>query len=205
MSRKKDDKKIIKAFFESSSNDSKQNLEIISLLNKHNCNVIQTVMGSDLNYVPDASKKASTNIFSSKIKDIIDCDVFICEITENTPSLFFLIFEALDRKKPVLALYKEETNINEDWLNQKYDIFYLEGYNKENLEGIIKNFLSTVQKKLLTSRFTIRLNEELCNYTDYLKTKYGCSSRNDVIFKLLNDEKNEDYTFLELTKESTKI
>jgi len=205
MSRKKDEKKIIKAFFESSSNDSKQNLEIISLLNKHNCNVMQTVMGSDLNYVPDSSKKASINIFSGKIKDIVDCDVFICEIKENSPSLFFLIFEALDRKKPVLALYKEGGSVNESWLNQKYNVFYLEKYNKENLEEIIKNFLSIVQKKLLTSRFTIRLNEELCNYTDYLKTKYGCSSRNDVIFKLLNDEKNEDYSFQELMEESTEI
>jgi hypothetical protein len=205
MSRKNDDKKIIKAFFESSINDSKENLKIISLLNKYNCNVMQTVIGSDLNYVPDSSKKASINVFSDKIKDIVDSDVFICEVSENTPSLFFLIFEALDRKKPVLALYKEGTTIKENWLNEKYDVFYLEEYNEENLEEKISEFLKIVQGKLLTSRFTIRLNDELCKYTDYLKTKYGCSSRNDVIFKLLNDEKNEDYSFQELMEESTEI
>jgi hypothetical protein len=95
------------------------------------------------------------------------------------------------------------TIIKEEWLNQKYDVFYLEEYNEKNLEDIISNFLSVVQKKLLTSRFTIRLNEELCNYTDYLKTKYGCSSRNDVIFKLLNDTKKDDYTFQDLMEESS--
>jgi tRNA pseudouridine-54 N-methylase len=203
MSREKNDKKIIKAFFESSKNDSKLNLKIISLLNKYNCNVMQTVIGSDLSYLSDSSEKAAINIFSDKIKDIIDCDVFICEITENVPSLFFLIFEALERKKPVLALYEEGTSINEEWLNQKYDVFYLEKYNNKSLEETISNFLSVVQTKLLTSRFTIRLNEELCTYTDFLKTKYGCSSRNDVIFKLLNDAKKEDYTFQELMEENS--
>lgn len=202
MSSKKNNKKIIKAFFDSSNKNNSDNLEIISLLNKYNCNVVQTVIGADLNYtVGDSGAKASVNVFSNKVKDIIDCDVFICEISKNIPSLFFLIFEALDRKKPVLALYKDGQDLNEAWLNQKYELLKLEKYENGNVEEIISNFLNFAYKKFPTSRFTVRLNDELCGYIDYLKPKLGCSSRNDVILKLLDNMKKEDYNFQEVSSE----
>ncbi len=201
MSSKKKNKKIIKAFFDSSSQNDNENLEVVSLLNKYNCNVVQTVIGADLNYtIGGSGAKASINIFSNKVKDIIDCDVFICEISKNTPSIFFLIFEALDRKKPVLALYREGQDPNEGWLNQKYDLLKLEPYDSKNLEDIISNFLSFAYKKFPTSRFTVRLNDELCGYIDYLKPKLGCSSRNDVILQLLDNMKKEDRNFQEVNK-----
>ncbi len=203
MSSKKKNKKIIKAFFDSSNKNNNENLEIISLLNKYNCNVVQTVIGADLNYtIGGSGDKASLNIFSNKVKDIIDCDVFICDISKNTPSLFFLIFEALDRKKPVLALYKDEQELDETWLNQKYDLLKLEKYDNKNLENIISDFLNFAYKRFPTSRFTVRLNDELCDYIDHLKPKLGCSSRNDVILKLLDNTQKEDANFQEAIKKN---
>ena len=202
MSRK-NNKKVIKAFFESSIKDDNKNLKIISLLNKHNCNVMQTVIGTDLNY-PSGSTgdKASVNIFGDKIKDIVDSNVFICEISDITPSLLSLIFEGINRKKPVLALYKKGTLPNEEWLSEKYPLLKLKEYEEGDLEEIISEFLDFAHRKLLTSRFTIRLNEELCDYTDYLKSRFGCSSRNEVILKLLDDMREEDHNFQEIEKQN---
>lgn len=202
MSSKLIKSKIIKAFYDSLIENTNHNLKIITLLNSNGCNVVQTAAATDMNYIAGLnSSKASINIFSNKVKDIMSCNAFICEISKNTPSLFSLMFEALERKKPVLALYQDGSLPNEDWLSQKYDLLHLRKYNDENLEKIIKEFVEFARKKLPTSRFTIRLNDELCDYIDYLKAKFGCSSRNDVILKVVNDIRKDDYQYQEIKRE----
>lgn len=179
-------KQIVRAYFDGDSRNEKENLDIISILTRLNCTVVQTVMGADLGFTLNSeSIKSNINVFTNKIKDINNIDIFVCEISKPSFSLFFQISEAINDRKPTIALYKEGSVPPEEWLTEKYDFFLLKKYDEKNLEEILKNFLKYASQKTLNSRFTLRLNKDLLNYIDTLKPMLSCKSRNDVILTLL--------------------
>lgn len=182
------EKQIVRAYFDGDNRNEELNRDIISLLTRLNCTVIQTVMGTDLGFtLNQESVKSNINVFNNKIKDIDSIDVFVCEISNPSFSLFFQIFEAINKGKPTIALYKKGSLPTEEWLTKKYDFFILKEYEKNNLETILEDFLKYASQKILNSRFTLRLNKDLLNYIDTLKPTLNCKSRNDVILTLLKN------------------
>lgn len=190
------DQKIIRAYFDGNGKNEKENRNIISLLTRLNCTVIQTVIGTDLDFTLNPeSIKSNINVFTNKIKDINNVDIFVCEISNPSLSLFFQISEAISRGKPTIALYKEGAVLPEEWLTEKYDFFLLKKYNDSNLEDVLKDFIEYASLKALNSRFTLRLNKDLLNYIDILKPSLNCKSRNDVILTLLKNSRETKPTF----------
>lgn len=190
------DKKIIRAYFDGDSKNERENRNIISLLTRLNCTVVQTVMGTDLGFTLNPeSVKSNINVFTNKIKDINNVDIFVCEVSNPSFSLFFQISEAINRDKPTLALYKEGAILPEEWLTEKYDFFLIKKYNESNLEEVLQDFIEYTSLKALTSRFTLRLNKDLLNYIDTLKPLLNCKSRNDVILTLLKNTRESKPIF----------
>jgi len=194
-------KDIIKVFFDSNPVSSKKtetnNQKIINLLNKYGCNVIQTVMGVEFSYSEMQGKKAAFNIYNSKLKDIYDNDILVCEVSFPSPTLIFEIFEALNHKKPVLVLYDEKQMRTPDiaLLGNPSNLLVLEVYNENNLEKKIADFLKKARKKISIARFTVRLTKEMSEYLNHLKAKMQCSSKNDVILEILEKMARENSGF----------
>lgn len=194
-------KNIIRTFFDSNTNLTKKqeinNQKIINLLNKHGCNVIQTVMGVELFFQESYGKAAAANIFHSKIKDINENEIFVCEASSPSPTLVFEIFEALGCKKPVLVLYNEQeaSNLDIAFLGNPSNLLSLESYNEQNIESKIVEFLKKAKGKIPVSRFTVRLTKEISDYLNFLKAKMQCSSKNDVVLKILEKMLVEDTEF----------
>lgn len=194
-------KDIIKVFFDCNPVSTKKteinNQKIINFLNKYGCNVIQTVMGVELFYLEMQGKKAAFNIYNSKLKDIYDNDILVCEASFLSPTLIFEIFEALNHKKPVLVLYDEKEMGTPDiaLLGNPSNLLILEAYNENNLEKKIADFLKKARGKIPINRFTVRLTKEMSEYLNYLKAKMQCSSKNEVILKVLEKMITEDNTY----------
>jgi len=194
-------KDIIKVFFDSNPVSSKKtetnNQKIINLLNKYGCNVIQTIMGVELSYLEMQGKKAAFNIYNSKLKDIYDNDILVCEASFPSPTLIFEIFEALNHKKPVLVLYDEKQLGTPDiaLLGNPSNLLALEAYDENNLEKRIADFLKRARGKVPINRFTVRLTKEMSEYLNRLKAKMHCSSKNDVILEILEKMAREDSEF----------
>lgn len=189
---------IIRVFFDSnpalSSAEEKNNEIIINLLNKHGCNVIQTVMGTDWDDTNLHGKKAAYNIYASKLKDIQKCDTFVCEMSVVSASLVFEIFEALKANKPALVLYNERIRRNPDLalIGNPSNILSVRLYNESNLEEIITKFIKESSNKMPASRFTVRLSKEAGDYLNYLKVKMKLGSKNDVIVNLIEKLMREE-------------
>lgn len=171
--------------------------KIISLLNKHKCNVVQTVIGTDLSYIEFQGEKAATNIYNLKLQDIKQADIFVCEMSNPTPTLAIEVWEALHLLKPTLVLYVEQSSSRPDiaLLGNPSRLLTVEVYNKENLEEKIKQFLKKAQRGVVGSRFTVRLTKEMNEYLEFLKVKLRCSSKNEVVRKVLERLIDEDYDF----------
>lgn len=194
-------KDIFKVFFDSNPVSTKKteinNQKIISLLNKYGCNVIQTVMGVELSYLEMQGKKAAFNIYNSKLKDIYDNDILVCEASFPSPTLIFEIFEALNHKKPVLVLYDEKEIGTPDiaLLGNPSNLLVLEAYNENDLEKKIADFLKKARGKIPINRFTVRLTKEMGDYLNFLKAKMQRSSKNEVILEILEKMAREDSGF----------
>lgn len=195
-------KNIIRAFFDSGPAISKEreesNKKIINFLNKHGCNVVQTVMGVELSYLDKQSEKAATNIYAAKLNDIRDADVVVCEISLAATTVVFEIFEALKQRKPVLVLCDEQNQSTLDaaLLGNPSNLLSVEVYNETNLEEKIGQFIKRARRRIPVSRFTVRLTKEMGDYISFLKAKMKCSSKNDVIVKILEQMIREDNDFL---------
>lgn len=193
------EKTILTAFFDAniaSVKDEQNVKEIVSLLNKYGCNVIQTVMATDWGYSATKSKKAAENIYLQKIKDIKESDIFVCDMSNHSPTLAFEVFEALNIRKPSLLLFNEKAQSPDiAFTGNPSRYLTIEVFNN-NLEEIISKYLKKAQSKKPISRFSVRLTKEMGDYLNYLKAKMKLSSKNDVITNILEEMMGEDYNFV---------
>lgn len=200
------EKPIITAYFDSlpaTRKAEKNCLKIISLLNKHGCNVIQTVIGTELNHAGIQGPKAAANIYSLKLEDIQKADIFICEMSNPSPTLAIEVWEALRLLKPTLVLYFEQSPSRPDtaFLGNPSRLLSVEIYNKDDLEEKIRRFLKRAQRRIVGNRFTVRLTKEINEYLEFLKVKLSCSSKNEVVMKILERLINEDYDFQKIKEQ----
>lgn len=192
---------ILKIYFDGnnlSKEDETKFKKIVSLLNKHGCNVVQTVMATDWDYAISKGRQAAVNIYSSKIRDVHDTDALVCEITNPNSTITFEIFEALSIKKPTLLLYDGHFGKNPElaFIGNPSKHLFIEPFTDDNLEDILLNFIEKAKSVRPITRFTVRLNKEMGDYLNYLKSKLKLSSKNDVVNNIIENMMNEDYDYL---------
>lgn len=192
--------KILKAYFDNSSRRAngteRINTIIIDLLNKYGCNVIQTTMGTDITYSDNVGDKASINIYLAKRNDNRVADILVYEVSEMSVINWYMIFEAIQNRKPVLILFRRKTLSQTEiqFLETVSEYIYPREYAEEDLDTIISEFIRSSKRKIPSSRFTVRLSDDLNSLVDQLKDEYECSSKNDTIIRILEEKKENGYS-----------
>lgn len=190
---------ITKSFFDSSLLNNREgqtiNRLIISLLNKNNCNVVQTVLGVDIGYNPISSNSGMANYYYLKKNDIKDSQICIFEASRFSPSLLLELINSANSKKPTLVLINKnskDVNATEYKLfEEEYPYISVQEYTSEELDQIIKNFIELSKKMVPNARFTVRLSETMDNYLERLKLELNCSSKNEAVIKILEKSMQE--------------
>ncbi len=198
-------KKIIRAYFDAqpqSKTDEINCNKILDLLSQKGCNVVQTILGVEWNYMEEWGEEAASNIYNSKIEDIKSADIVVLDMTNITHLLDFEALEALKQSKPTLILFNKEKFSRPDvaLLGHPSGTLKVSLYNQDNLGKIIENFIEGANKKIPRVRFTVRLSEEINNYLKFLKAKLELSSKNDVVTEILKEhmESDSDYQQIKL-------
>jgi hypothetical protein len=193
MSNKNQNLPVITSFFDSNlplnKDNQQRNIEIISLLNKNKCNVIQTVIGVDISFADMPSSSGVANYFQLKVKDIKDSDLCVFEMSIITPTIMMEFIEAINSRKAVLVIYDSDISNSK---KQEYAIFseyssYVTVCDSASKDFglVVANFIENSVKLMPVNRFTVRLNAVLSDYLEKLKPDLNCNSKNDVVIKIL--------------------
>ncbi|MEA2020370.1 MAG: hypothetical protein U9M98_01495 [Patescibacteria group bacterium] len=188
---------IVRAYFDAQPKQKEEEVlchKIVDILSQKGCNVIQTTLGIEWDYMEEWGREAATNIYSSKIEDIKSSDIIVLEMSRKSHLLDFEAVEAINQSKPSLILFNKNKNERPDvaLLGHPSSNLKIIVYKEENLEKIIEDFLKKAQKKVPRVRFTVRLSEEINNYLKFLKAKLKLSSKNDVVNKILEEKMKND-------------
>ena len=193
MSNKIINSPVITSFFDSSlpqtKDNQEKNKEIISLLNKFKCNVIQTVIGVDISFADMPSSSGISNYFQLKSNDIKEADICVFEMSIITPSIMLEFIDAINNRKPVLIIYDKNIcnpKTCEYSLLEEYSSYVTVcESSQDDLASSIGKYIANSVKLMPVNRFTVRLNSVLSAYLEKLKPELNCSSKNDVVVKIL--------------------
>jgi len=104
-------------------------------------------------HVVDAKIRANGNLpadklFKREVKTIKQADVMVAEVTTPSWGTAFLIEQALDMGKPVLALFYKEAEHPLPLMIKGHPELYVEHYDKDNLRAVLKrNFIHFKQNR----------------------------------------------------------
>lgn len=178
----------------------KENYEkIIEILNKNNCIVTQSVMDAKDSSDP-ISVEESKKIYSKILKNIMNCDFVVAEMTYGSPGVAMIIQDAIHKyKKPVLVLTHEdkEGRRSVPFTGNPSKLLNVKEYSFKNLENILKDFIIRIQTKIPSNKFTVRFDEELDSYLDYMKLKLKETSKNQTILTILRNQMERDEGYKE--------
>ena len=98
-------------------------------------------------YVVDPKLKigaglSADKLFAREVKTIGKADLMIAEVTEPSWGTAFLMEQALDKGKPVLALFYKEIDHSLPLMIKGHPELYVEHYDEDNLYAILKKNLS---------------------------------------------------------------
>lgn len=140
------------------------------------------------------AKAYKRNLNSIKLSDIV-----IAEISDMSSGVGFLIPIALSLRKPVLALYKEDskdisaTIMGSDKLSK--GLFYKK-YSSKTLKNVIQNFLNEA-KDILDTKFILIISPEIDHYlewaADFRRMHKAQIVRNAVEKEMENDEDYQNF------------
>ena len=204
--------KTIKAYFETSIAGKDKYLplykKIVSELESLGCQVRQSIFEVSFEEKEKMSKEEAANVYKRILREIAQSDVFICDMTYPSPGVAMEVQDAIYRfKKPALVLYhesKEGGKPGAPFYGNPSKLLFLDYYNEDNLKHILKSFLRRAKRKIPSERFTVRMNEELDEYVEFLKILWKESSKNDVVTRLILKEMESDETYRKLLTERLK-
>jgi hypothetical protein len=102
--------------------------------------------------------------YEESIKSLKKAELVIIEVSGHSMSAGYLISQALEMNKPVIALYKSESKpvFIGGIVNQK---LFLVEYDKDNVEEVLKTTLKKVTS-LIDVRFNFFVNPKILTYLD---------------------------------------
>lgn len=198
----KNNQKTLTAYFEGSLAGSKEYKEnykkIISSLESYGCDVKHLIFEDNWEHKQKRTKKEATDVYNKILKEITSADFLVAEMTFGSPSVAMEISEAINKyKKPVLMLYHEskQGTPGAPFRGNSSKLLFIEKYSFSNLDHTIKKFLERVKSKIPSAKFTVRLSEELNEYTEHLKNKWNESSKNQTLLRILQERMDQDYEY----------
>jgi len=143
--------------------------------------------------------QAKITRYKECIKNLQLCDIFVIEVSSNSLSAGYLLHEALNNSRPVIALYHEGElpNLLSGGLeNEK--LVTIE-YNSSNIKVQLERALE-LAKKAVDIRFNFFIPPQLVTYLNWTSSMLRIS-KSTYLRKLIMDDmsKNRDYIKLKKT------
>lgn len=143
----------------------------------------------DMTGVPQKIKREN---YIQSIDSVKKADVVVMEVSGHSMSMGYLISNALEMNKPVIALHnKEHTPVFIKGINDSRLI--ISEYDKENVEQVIKEALNKANS-LIDVRFNFFINPKILNYLDWIAQK-RMLPRSVFLRNLIEREMKKDKEF----------
>ncbi|MDD4135857.1 MAG: hypothetical protein PHN66_02175 [Candidatus Shapirobacteria bacterium] len=139
-----------------------------------------------------APQKIKRENYIQSIDSVKKADVVVMEVSGHSMSMGYLISNALEMNKPVIALHnKEHTPVFIKGINDSRLI--ISEYDKENVEQVIKEALNKANS-LIDVRFNFFINPKILNYLDWIAQK-RMLPRSVFLRNLIEREMKKDKEF----------
>jgi len=143
----------------------------------------------DMTGVPQKIKREN---YIQSIDSVKKADFVVMEVSGHSMSMGYLISNALEMNKPVIALHnKEHTPVFIKGINDSRLI--ISEYDKENVEQVIKEALNKANS-LIDVRFNFFINPKILNYLDWIAQK-RMLPRSVFLRNLIEREMKKDKEF----------
>lgn len=180
----------------------KQYDSILHTLKKNDTDVITYINDDSWENKEARSKKDAKLVYKRALRAIDKADLVIVDMTYASPAVAMEIQDAIHKyKKPVLML----THISNSgtpgapfWGNPS-KLLEIKKYELNELESIIKSFLQKVEDRILSVKYTVRIDAELDRFLEFSKLELGETSKNQVILELLRNEMEKNTKFQKFT------
>jgi hypothetical protein len=145
--------------------------------------------------VKDYSKaplKVKRENYEQSLKCLNKADVLIMEVSAHSMSMGYLLSQALEMSKPVIALYKKgyEPVFIKGIVNSKLLIIE---YDKDNVEEVINKALDKADS-IIDVRFNFFVNSKILSYLDWVSDK-KMLPRSVFLRNLIEKEMRKDREF----------
>ena len=136
--------------------------------------------------------KVKRENYEESIKSLKKSELVIIEVSGHSMSAGYLISQALEMNKPVIALYKSESKpvFIGGIVNQK---LFLVEYDKDNVEEVLKTTLKKVTS-LIDVRFNFFVNPKILTYLDKVAQE-RMVPKSVFLRNLIEKEMKKDHDF----------
>lgn len=132
------------------------------------------------------------NIYTNTLMHIKKADIVVIEISMHSLSSGYLMHEALDHEKPVIALYHEGFDPYYLVNMTKEKLQYVE-YNSTNIKSQLKKALDNANK-MIDVRFNFFITPQIINYMNWTCNTRRISKSDYIRNLIMTDmRKNRDY------------
>jgi hypothetical protein len=128
----------------------------------------------------------------SKIDDddsaaISKADIVIVEATKKGFFVGYKVSQAVQQKKPILILFRDNSFPNASKLSKSADIIQAEEYNSNNLEEILDKFIEENTINVKDMRFNFFIDRQIYNYLRWAAFKTG-KTKAEILRELVQKE-----------------
>lgn len=153
-------------------------------------NLHETIFEKNSEYYKNQSEEDSLMEQKNLTRWKNEADIIIIDVTKPSIGIGQELAYSLSLNKPVICLFNEEiTKIPHILIDQAGESMLFQGYNRLNLEGVLKQSIDTV-KKFKDIRFNMFLSREFNNYLNKVSAKNGISKAGYVRNLIVEDIRN---------------
>lgn len=147
----------------------KRMYEVLADGNKMVSDKVLKLIKSGIRDLKNESLKFKRSNYEESIKSLKKAELVVIEVSGHSMSAGYLIAQALEMNKPVIALHKAESKpiFIGGIVDQK---LFLVEYNNENVEEVIKTTLKKVAA-LVDVRFNFFVSPKILTYLDWITQK----------------------------------
>lgn len=165
---------------------------IIDKLNKLGYSVIENILKPEDHYVYNLSNSEKIEFYKKVLKCIDSVDIVVSEVSYPSINVGYEISLALDKGKPVIALYVKgnEPHLLQGLVSEK---FFTAMYNLDNLKEILEEAILEAQDQI-DVRFNFFIPPSIGSYLDWI-TKHRRLPRAVFLRRLIEEhmKRNKEY------------
>lgn len=189
----------MKAYFTASisgkENYGKNYITIIETLKSSGYDVQDHILKTDPSLVSNQTDKDRVTYYKKMVEMISKCDICVAEVSTSSMSVGHEITVALEKGKPVIALYdkKVSPNLIRGIASEKFQTVAYDRESRGSIEEIVKKTLNKARMNM-DIRFNFFISPEINEYLDWI-SRVKRTPRAVYLRELVEKEieKNKEY------------